>query len=156
MVITRRRTRSPGPASPRRRGQTCFAISSGPPTAPRQQARPQGPSASAFPIARAPASRPVRDEVGVNPEGGIPNRANSTARGQLLREVVFLIVLAAIVSAPGIANGFAYDDLPIIRDNPRVHELLAPWTYAAQSYWPPSHGGFLYRPLVVWLFAAEW
>jgi protein O-mannosyl-transferase len=77
-------------------------------------------------------------------------------RREALRQAVFLILLAAIVSAPSLANGFAYDDLPIIRDNPRVHELLAPWTYATQSYWPPSHGGFLYRPLVVWLFAAEW
>ena len=77
-------------------------------------------------------------------------------RREALRQAVFLIVLAAIVSASSLANGFAYDDLPIIRDNPRVHELLAPWTYATQSYWPPSHGGFLYRPIVVWLFAAEW
>jgi tetratricopeptide (TPR) repeat protein len=72
------------------------------------------------------------------------------------RGAIFLIVLAAIVCAPSVTNGFAYDDLPIIRDNPRVHQLLAPWTYATQSYWPPAHGGLLYRPIVVWLFAAEW
>lgn len=88
--------------------------------------------------------------------GSIPDRGDTGARGQILRTAIFLGVLAAIASAPSLTNGFTYDDLPIIRDNPRVHEIAAPWTYAVQSYWPPAHGGFLYRPLTVWLFAAEW
>ena len=54
-----------------------------------------------------------------------------------------LVVLTALVCAPSLANGFAYDDVPIVRDNPRIHELAAPWTYATQSYWPLGHGEFL-------------
>jgi hypothetical protein len=70
--------------------------------------------------------------------------------------LLVVTLFAAIVSAPSLANGFAYDDLPIVRDNSRVHALASLWSYAAQGYWPPEHGGFLYRPLTVWMFALQW
>lgn len=65
-------------------------------------------------------------------------------------------LLAATVSVPALGNGFAYDDLPIILNNPRIHELAGLWSYAAQTYWPPEHGGYLYRPITIWLFAVQW
>jgi tetratricopeptide (TPR) repeat protein len=63
------------------------------------------------------------------------------------------VLVAAVVAAPSLDNGFAYDDLPIVVDNVRVTTLLPSWEYFAQSYWP---AGGLYRPLTVWLLAVEW
>jgi tetratricopeptide (TPR) repeat protein len=61
-----------------------------------------------------------------------------------------------IVAAPGLANGFAFDDLPIVRDNPRVHSLASPWSYLTESYWHWTHCCAAYRPLSIWLFSLEW
>jgi hypothetical protein len=66
---------------------------------------------------------------------------------------VALAVAALLSAAPGLGNGFVYDDVPIIVENPTVHALsLAPrvWT---SGYWP---SGLLYRPLAIQLFALEW
>jgi hypothetical protein len=66
---------------------------------------------------------------------------------------VALAAAALLSAAPGLGNGFVYDDVPIIVENPIVHELsLAPrvWT---SGYWP---SGLLYRPLAIQLFALEW
>jgi len=65
-------------------------------------------------------------------------------------------LLAVIVAAPGLANGFAFDDLPIVRDNPRVHSLASPWSYLTESYWHWTHCCAAYRPLSIWLFSLEW
>ena len=103
-----------------------------------------------------PALRIVRDEARLSP-GAIPAPVERSFTGrQVTLAVLGLVVLTALVCAPSLANGFAYDDVPIVRDNPRIHELAAPWTYATQSYWPLGHGEFLYRPLTIWLLAAEW
>lgn len=59
--------------------------------------------------------------------------------------------LAAAVGAPALLNGFVYDDVMIVRDNPAVHALsLQPWV---ASYWPV---GGLYRPLTIQLFQLQW
>ena len=63
------------------------------------------------------------------------------------------IAVAVAVSATSLGNDFAYDDLPLIVDNPRVTTLLPPGEYFSQSYWP---AGGLYRPLTVWILALEW
>jgi hypothetical protein len=65
-------------------------------------------------------------------------------------------LLAAIVSAPSLTNGFAYDDVPILRDNPRVHQIATPWSYLTESYWHWSHCCAGYRPISVWFFSLEW
>lgn len=69
---------------------------------------------------------------------------------------VLVPLLAVMVAAPGIGNDFTYDDVPVIRDNARVHVLASPLEYLDQSYWPPPHGGALYRPVTVQIFALEW
>lgn len=63
------------------------------------------------------------------------------------------IAVAIAVAATSLGNGFAYDDLPLIVDNPRVTTLHPLWEYLGQSYWP---AGGLYRPLTVWLLALQW
>jgi len=65
-------------------------------------------------------------------------------------------LLAVIVAAPGLANGFAFDDVPIVRDNPRVHSLAGPWSYLTESYWHWNHCCAAYRPLSIWLFGLQW
>ncbi len=69
--------------------------------------------------------------------------------------VAGVLLLALVVAAPSLTNGFAYDDLPIIAENPVVQQLAAPWEYLKQGYWPPP-GDVVYRPLTVWLFALQW
>jgi len=63
------------------------------------------------------------------------------------------LAVAVAVAAPGLMNGFAYDDLPLVVENARITRLLPPWGYFVQSYWP---AGGLYRPLSVWFLALQW
>lgn len=67
-----------------------------------------------------------------------------------------LIALALAASVTGLANGFAYDDLPLIVQNARVHDLYRLGALLTQSYWPPRWGGSLYRPLTSMAFTLEW
>ena len=67
-----------------------------------------------------------------------------------------VVVLAVAASISGIANGFAFDDLPIIVENSRMHSLAHWWQLFAQGYWPPAIGGDLYRPVTMLGFAIQW
>ena len=69
--------------------------------------------------------------------------------------IVGAIALAA--SASGLWNGFAYDDVFMIRDNPSVTALKSPLAYFGESYWGPSRGyASAYRPLTIWAWALQW
>jgi tetratricopeptide (TPR) repeat protein len=65
---------------------------------------------------------------------------------------------AVVVCGNTLANGFAYDDVPIILENPATSpqaEFFAPW---GQRYWPwdSSFGPLVeHRPLVVQTYAIE-
>ena len=65
-------------------------------------------------------------------------------------------VLAAGASVRGLLNDFVYDDIPIIRDNPRVHGLAHIGDIFAHAYWPPPFVEQLYRPLTLVALAAEY
>ena len=67
---------------------------------------------------------------------------------------LLLIVLASSLSS--IANGFAYDDALIVRDNAQIHTLSQMAFDFVQGYWPQEHGGALYRPLTLVLFSFQW
>lgn len=69
---------------------------------------------------------------------------------------VYLVLagLVLLATARSLGNGFAFDDLPIILNNARVHAASPPWVYAQQSYWPPP--GAAYRPWTIWMFALQW
>lgn len=70
---------------------------------------------------------------------------------------MIVVILAAVVSsAAGLDNGFAYDDLVVIADNARVHDLRWPWEYFGESYWGPARGDDLYRPLAILGFSLQW
>ena len=67
-----------------------------------------------------------------------------------------LVLLALAASAPGLRNGFAFDDVLIVRDNPQVHSLSQLAFDFVQGYWPREHGGALYRPLTLTAFSVQW
>ena len=66
-----------------------------------------------------------------------------------------LMMLAVAASVTSLGNLFAYDSIPIIRENPDVHTLAAPWELFARQYWPPPFLG-LYRPLSIFWFRLQW
>ena len=65
-------------------------------------------------------------------------------------------LLALLVAASALTNGFTLDDVPIIANNDRVHSLHGLFSLFSQTYWPPSEGASLYRPLTMALFALQW
>lgn len=92
---------------------------------------------------RRPAAAPGQAEAPVSR----PNRPVLTAA---------LVLLALWASVSSLRNGFAYDDVLIVRDNPQVH-ALSQWAFDfVQGYWPQDHGGALYRPLTLAVFSVQW
>lgn len=65
-------------------------------------------------------------------------------------------LLALVVTAAALRNGFALDDVHIIVENARIHTLDSFWRLFGQTYWPPEEGASLYRPLTMLAFAAQW
>ena len=61
--------------------------------------------------------------------------------------------LAAAMALPSLRNGYVYDDVLLVLQNPRVHGLAQSGALWHSSYWP---AGLLYRPLTTQLFAFEW
>lgn len=74
-------------------------------------------------------------------------------RGLLAHPAVVIAGLALAASASGLANGFVYDDIPIIQQNPIVRQVESIGRIWSAPYWP---AGLLYRPVTLQLFAAEW
>jgi len=64
--------------------------------------------------------------------------------------------LAAVVYLGALANGFAWDDVPLVEDNTLVHQASGFWRAFAVPYWPPPHGGHLYRPLMLASYTLDW
>lgn len=68
--------------------------------------------------------------------------------------VAVLIAIAA--SFTSVANGFTYDDRPVIVENERVHTLGNVPKLFGQTYWPEQNGAALYRPVTLALFTLQW
>lgn len=69
-----------------------------------------------------------------------------------------LVCLAAIaVYALSVRSGFAYDDVPLILLDPRVHSLGNLPAILTQPYWPVGGQELsIWRPLTTLSFAADW
>jgi hypothetical protein len=63
-----------------------------------------------------------------------------------------VVLVALAVVAPSLANGFAYDDIPVISQNDDVIGSATPAHLLGQPYWV----GRLYRPLTIWMWSLEW
>ena len=69
---------------------------------------------------------------------------------------VAVALVAVAASATSLGNGFAMDDVPIVEANAVVRDAAHWWHRFAESYWPPSRGGGLYRPLPMLAYTALW
>ena len=70
-----------------------------------------------------------------------------------------LVALGAIlVYLTSLANGFAYDDVSVVLENPAVHDLTNSLRIWFTPYWPgaAARPAGLYRPLTIFLFAVQW
>jgi hypothetical protein len=76
--------------------------------------------------------------------------------GLLRRAAAPSVALLAIASsAIGILNGFTYDDVYVVEQNPLMKYLHGWWRGFHLSYWPKSAGGDGYRPLTILAFRVE-
>ena len=98
----------------------------------------------------------LSDAVGVTSvEGRSQSRPPLVVRAPWLAPTA-IAVLALAASLISVTNGFAFDDLPVIVRDARIHSLGQPWRFFTQPYWgPPSPPG-LYRPLTSLSLAAQW
>jgi len=62
-------------------------------------------------------------------------------------------IAAVLVYIGALANGFAYDDLPVVRDNDWVRHGLVLTQALTLPYWP---NGALYRPLTSFSYGVDW
>src|SRR5262245_37980695 len=65
-------------------------------------------------------------------------------------------VLAILVHANALGNGFVFDDLPIIRDNPRIRDLAQVPALYGEDYWGMWGEQGLYRPFVLTTYALNY
>lgn len=72
------------------------------------------------------------------------------------RACIAVGLVAALVYAGVLKNGFAGDDGHIILGNALVHQWSGVWRAFGASYWPPAFGGLLYRPLTLATYAVDW
>ncbi len=77
-----------------------------------------------------------------------------TRRDRLALGAILLLALAATITSLG--HDFTFDDVYVVRNNARVHELGGLLKLYAQTYWQPQLGGDGYRPLVMTLFTLQW
>lgn len=70
-----------------------------------------------------------------------------------------VLTLALAAGGATLGNGFAYDDVHLILQNDRIHDLARLPAVMAESYWPPvplGQGGRLYRPVTMAGFTLQW
>ena len=80
-----------------------------------------------------------------------------TGRVQVQRmALVAVAMVAALVYANALANGFVLDDGAVVRTNPIVTEPGDVWRVFALPYWPEWMEGGQYRPLAILSFKLDW
>ena len=85
-----------------------------------------------------------------------PSRASRLRRLRRLLPALGIVLLVLLSSGTSLQNGFAYDDVHIISENPTVKKPAGWFRYFSQPYWPGKVAASLYRPLTVIGFAAQW
>ena len=80
-----------------------------------------------------------------------------TGRVQVQRmALVAVVMVAALVYANALANGFVLDDGAVVRTNAMVTEPGGVWRVFALPYWPEWAKGGQYRPLAILSFKLDW
>ncbi|HET9985989.1 MAG TPA: hypothetical protein VFQ38_20485 [Longimicrobiales bacterium] len=73
------------------------------------------------------------------------------------RLVLALAGVAALVYLPSLRNGFAYDDVPVIPGDPRIHSWAGLLGAFTRPYWAERGAELgLYRPLTSASFGVDW
>ena len=67
-----------------------------------------------------------------------------------------IVLLALAATSTSLGHDFTFDDVYVVRNNVRVHELGGLLKLFGQTYWPPQLGGDGYRPLVMTIFTLQW
>lgn len=83
----------------------------------------------------------------------------SRLRSPRVRAVGAAVLLALAAYANSLANGFAYDDVGVIVDHPRIQSLDSLPRVFTEPYWPEKYGGSrlpLYRPITLLTLATDW
>jgi Flp pilus assembly protein TadD len=78
------------------------------------------------------------------------------ARVVATRRYALALGVALAASVTSLRNGFVYDDMWVIRDNPHVHSLRAPLALLSQPLWPTTYRTNAYRPATTAMFALDW
>src|SRR5690606_29986906 len=126
---------------------------------PRARRAPPRPPQAALDAARlravaARAHRWPADRSHTRCAGGDPvMRLRITHRAGL----VLTCAVALAAYAPSLGNGFAYDDVPVILLDSRVHSLGNLAAILGQPYWPAGGQELaIWRPLTTLSFAVDW
>jgi hypothetical protein len=69
---------------------------------------------------------------------------------------ILIACLALAASVGSLSNGFAFDDVHVILNNPALHSLDAPLKLITETFWPSELGSMLYRPSTSVVFALQW
>jgi tetratricopeptide (TPR) repeat protein len=69
---------------------------------------------------------------------------------------VLLVLLTLLVNVNTLNGGFLLDDLPLIVDNGKLHNISGLGSIWASGYWPDRLGLVLYRPVVETLWMILW
>jgi protein O-mannosyl-transferase len=86
-----------------------------------------------------------------------PRFLDLTGRARVKRMALGLsAVMAALVFANAVGNGFVLDDRGIILGNGLVTSPATAWRAFGLPYWPAELGGGQYRPLGIASFAIDW
>ncbi len=68
--------------------------------------------------------------------------------------MVLAVALAASVTS--LANGFVFDDVRVVQQDPRVHSLRRLPELLTGAYWGPDYANSAYRPVTSASFALDW
>lgn len=69
--------------------------------------------------------------------------------------ILAIAAIAFLVFANSLWNGFALDDVPIVKENPAIRRLSNLRAIFGNGYWPENKV-FLYRPLVILSYALNY
>ncbi|UCG86803.1 MAG: tetratricopeptide repeat protein [Gemmatimonadota bacterium] len=72
-----------------------------------------------------------------------------------IRVAATVFLVAVLIAAPSIRNGFVFDDVGVIEENEIVHQLEL-GRLVTSPYWPPDRGSAMWRPLALVAFAVQW
>ena len=72
------------------------------------------------------------------------------------REEIAVVVVSLLASLAGLPNQFAFDDVLLVQQNARVHDLAHFREILTQPYWPPPFNPELYRPIATFIVALQY